>query len=463
MRALLLGVFVALIAAPAAHGASVAYIDNGSVWISSLDGAQKVKLADPVTNSDGDIEKWLDVAQSDNGRIVAVRNKPGRVSSFNWYKVWEPNGTSTVEGPLKAPSGWFVYVYPVGFDITADGKFLVYGYSNSSSCCPISFGQGTYVRSADGNVLDPIAISGQQNPSVIGNRVVARSGNTVTVQKTPGAPFGSDFTSWLDLSGTGLELSESDVSADGRLFSWEGEQWTGGTQTTGKIGVLSIQGVDAIPALPGAVDCWMPVSGVGEEPSLSQDATRLAWNDGQGLKVAPTPVTNADPCVLPGAPVVISPTGEHGSIGGADVGTFAPAVPAPPGSSTPGGPGGTTSSPGPTGSGLPGVGGAPVVTLPAKAKVSVLAASSGLPIKVKVAGPGKVTVTGTVPAKTLGRKGKPVVVATGSTTAKQAGTVTVKLKLTKAGKAKRKRLKGAKLTVKVKQGTKATTKSVTLG
>ena len=65
-----------------------------------------------------------------------MRNKPGRISNFSWFKIWEPNGTSTVEGPLNAPSGFTSYTYPLGFDITADGKHLVYGYSNSGSCCP---------------------------------------------------------------------------------------------------------------------------------------------------------------------------------------------------------------------------------------------------------------------------------------------------------------------------------------
>ena len=139
--AVLLAAVVAALAIPAvAHAASVAYVDNGEVWLASLDGTQKARLATPVVNGDGDTEKWLDVAQSDGGRIVAVRNKPGRISSFSWFKIWEPDGTSTVEGPLNAPSGWTSYTYPLGFDITADGSHLVYGYSNSSCCT--SFAQG---------------------------------------------------------------------------------------------------------------------------------------------------------------------------------------------------------------------------------------------------------------------------------------------------------------------------------
>jgi hypothetical protein len=89
-----------------------------------------------LTNANGATEKWLAVAASDGGRIVAARNEPGKISSLSWFKVWEPDGTSTVEGPLNAPGGWAIYVYPLGFDVTADGVHMVYGYSNSGFCCP---------------------------------------------------------------------------------------------------------------------------------------------------------------------------------------------------------------------------------------------------------------------------------------------------------------------------------------
>src|SRR3954447_24992263 len=161
----------AAVATPAvADAASVAYVDKGEVWLASLDGAKKARLASPVVNSAGETETWQDVAQSDGGRIVAVRNKPGRMSNFSWFKIWEPDGSSTVEGPLNAPSGWTVYVYPLGFDITADGSTLVYGYSNSSSCCPITFGHGTYVRPATNSVLAPIVLAMPTHPSLLGNR-----------------------------------------------------------------------------------------------------------------------------------------------------------------------------------------------------------------------------------------------------------------------------------------------------
>ena len=460
--ALLAALLVAFAMPAVASAASVAYVDRGEVWLSSLDGAQKARLAAPVVNGSGETEEWLDVAQSDGGRIVAVRNKPGRMSNFSWFKIWEPDGSSTVEGPLNAPGGWSVYVYPLGFDITADGSHLVYGYSNSSGCCPISFAHGTYVRPATNSVLNPINTGGQTSPSLFGSRVIsledASSPALVNVQDAgAGNPYTSAFTPWLDTSGVGLELEGVDVAADGRLAALGFQAYSGGTQTVGKIAVVSIQGVDQGPT--GAVDCFLPAAGLARDPSLAQDAAAIAWKDDGGVKVAGSPSTAADPCVMGSAPVVISPTGAHPSIGRADVASF---LPAPAASPTPAA--GPTSPAAVPGAGAPGATAllAPVVTLPKKVTAKALAASSGIPVKVKVSSAGKVSISGTVPARRLGRRGKPVVVATGKGVARTAGTVTVRLRLTTAGRKGVRRLKGARLTLRIVRGTRATTKVVTL-
>jgi hypothetical protein len=449
-------VLLAAVASPAvADAASVAYVDKGAVWLASLDGTRQARLATPVVNAAGETENWLDVAQSDGGRIVAVRNKPGRLSNFSWFKIWEPDGTSTVEGPLNAPGGWTVYVYPLGFDITADGKHLVYGYSNSSSCCPISFGHGTYVRPATNSVLDPIPISGQTSPSLLGSRIIsledASAPALVDVQDAGGGdPYTNAFTPWLDTSGVGLGLEGVDIAANGRMAALGFEAWNGSTQTDGKIGVLAIQGIDQAPAFPAAVNCFLPAAGIARDPSLAQDAKAIAWKDGGGVKVAATPSTAADPCVLGSAPVVLSPTGEHPSIGGADVAAFLPKPP--PSSPPPPPPAATAPAPRPT----------LAVKLPKRLTAKALARARGVAIKVKVSRPGKISIKGTVPARRLGRRGKPVVVATGKRVARAAGTVTVRLRLNTLGRKRVHRLKGARLTLRVVQGSRSTKKVVRL-
>lgn len=466
---------VALIASVAtcgtANATSVAYIDNGEVWLSSLDGTSRTRLAAPVVNSDGDTEKWLDVAQSDNGRIVAVRNKPGRIASFSWFKIWEPNGTSTVEGALNAPSGWSIYVYPLGFDITADGKHLVYGYSNSSGSFPMTFDRGTYVRLADSVASLPIVTSGQTHPSLFGNRIVsvqdAGTPSIINVQDaSPADPYENAFTPWLDTSGVGLELTRADIAANGQLATAEFETWDGGSRTVGKIAVLTIQGVDQAPVVPAAVDCFLPATGVATDASLSQDAQTIAWKDDGGVKVAGAPTTSMDPCVLPSGPVTISSTGAHPSIGAADVAAFLPKTVAPPVVTVPAGPSTPAGSPSgkpPGGSAAPGtMGSAPVLTLPAKVTAKALAAPGGVKVKIRVGGAGLVSVSGTVAAKRLGRRGKAIVVVTGAAKAKAAGDVTVRLRLTATARKRASRLKGARVALRVVQGARRTTKAITL-
>jgi hypothetical protein len=290
--------------------------------------------------------------------------------------------------------------------------------------------------------LGLIAVSGQAHPTLFGNRMVAHTGGIVNVQGTSAAPYGSDFTPWMDASLVGLEVRRTDVAANGQLAAIELEKWDAGSQTIGKIAVQAIQGVDQLPSSPAAVDCSLPATGIATDASLSLDATRIAWTDDGGLKVAGTPTTARDPCELTSPPVVISPTASQGAIGGTDVAAFLPTSGQPP----TGGP--------PTG-GPPS--GALMATVPRKVTAKALAGRKGVPIKVEVARAGKVKDTGSVAAKVL-RSSRSIAVARGSATAKRAGTVTVRLRLTTAARKKWSRLKGARMTLRVTQGRLSTTK-----
>ena len=102
------------------------------------------------------------------------------------------------------------------------------------------------------------------------------------------------------------------------------------------------------------------------------------------------------------------------------------------------------------------------MTLPARVTAKALAKSRGVAVKVEVSGAGKVSIKGTVPARRLGRRGKPVVVATGQRVAQAAGKVTVRLRLNAAGRKRVRRLKGARLTLRIVQGSREAKKVVTL-
>ena len=357
MRSTLIALFVLLTFAPAAGATSIAYIDGGEVWLSSLDGAQKVRLATHVVNGAGETEKWLAVAASDSGRIVAARNVPGRISRFSWFKVWEPDGTSTVEGPLNAPNGWASYVYPLGFDVTPDGKHMIYGYSNSGFCCPQSFGQGTYVRPVTNSSLDPIVISGAEDPTLFGNRVIAHSGAVVNVQDAA-TTYGTNFAPWIDVSASGLELHRTDVAANGALAALELEQWDTGSQTIGKIAWWRRRASIRRRRSPWTASSPRRGRPRGV-PVGRRDADRVEGR--RGLKVAGTPTSGADPCELTSPPAVISATASQGAIGGANIAPFLPA-----------GRRGPDRGTAPAAPGL-------VATFPKKLKTAALAGAKGVP------------------------------------------------------------------------------------
>ena len=82
---------------------------------------------------------------------------------------------------------------------------MVYGYSNTSGCCPISFGRGFYVRPVTNSSLEPIDVSGWLHPTLFGSRVIAHSGSDVVLQD-PSTPYESHFEDWLTTSpGGGLD------------------------------------------------------------------------------------------------------------------------------------------------------------------------------------------------------------------------------------------------------------------
>jgi hypothetical protein len=439
-----------LIAPAAASAASVAYIDGGNVWVSSLDGTQKHRLT-----GDG---FWREVAQSDGGRIVGVRRLDGQSAKLATIALWEANGSKAFDGFLPAPGGWQLYAYPLSVDVSADGKFLVYGYSNSSYNPllfpnPYTFERGHYLTSLSGpTILDPLKTTDKEWPTFAGLRVVANSGGQVAVQKAAVAPAGSEFDPWLNPI-PGYDLGRTDVAANGRIAALEMNKYDNSTQTAGFIDMTPVNALGDTNVPPGS--CILPTQGFAKNVTLLQDATRVAWEDQGGVWIAgapnfpgngpPSSVPGNTTCVLTAPPVLISATGTYPSIGGANVADMIPA-PAP----APVGPGAT-----PT-----------VLSVKLPASTPIAALRKGLAVRVGAPRAGLVTVTATVPGKRLGLRGaaarRPALIAKGTARVAAARVIAVKLKLTALGRAKSARLKGAKATVRIKLGTKVLTRTLRL-
>ena len=409
-----------------------------------------------MVNANGDTEEWLDVAQSDGGRIVAVRNKPGRLSNFSWFKIWEPDGSSTCRGTaqrterldrvrLSARLRHHRGRVAPRLRVLELEQLL----PDSGSVMGRTCGRRPTARSIRSTR------AARRSPSLFGARVIsiehASSPTLVNVQNADGGnPYTNAFTPWLDTSGVGLDLEGVDVAANGRLAALgfedverrhaDGRQDRGprdpgggpGAHVPGRRGLLPARGRHRTGRIARAGR-----RGDRMEGRRRREGRRQPLDRGRSLRDG-----KRGGGALPDRRAPVDRTGRRDRVP-AQRRTPTPAVPGP------GAPGATAHL-------------APVVKLPKKLTAKALAASRGVAIKVKVSSPGKVTITGTVPARRLGRRGKPVVVATGTGVARAAGTVTIRLRLTTVGRRRVRRLKGARLTLRVVQGSRSTTKVVRL-
>jgi hypothetical protein len=423
--AVLAFLLLALLATPV-HATSVAYIDGNEIWLASPDGSQRHRLSGPT--ADG--REWRELAQADNGRVIATRRLGSQISQLNSFTLWGPDGAVVYGGTLTHQPGWSTYAYPVTLDLTADGRNAVYGYSQTSGIYPnMVLDTGTYVSFADRfPASEPFRIPGERNPTVAGARLVTASGATVRVQRTDNQPpWTMDFDPWIDVSPAGLELTRTDVAATGTVAAAELVEWTGGTRTTGKIAMIPLAGLGG-ELKPG--DCFLPAQGVATHASLSQDGTLVAWHDDRGIVVAGVPdFSGAEPCVLTRAATVISATGRWPSLGPAALPSPTAPPPFPPaGGGAPDG-------------GAPGGSAAPRATLSKRVKASAL--RRGLALKVRVAAAGPVTVVGRV---------RGAVVARGRGRAQRAGTVTIRVRATRTARKRLGRLRGKTLILRVTAG-----------
>lgn len=485
-------VVAALAAVPATAGAaSVAYVDNGEIWVAALDGSSRTRIGPQVTfqgDSGPVTQKYLEVAAADGGRIIGVRNEPGKIANLSRFRVWEPDGQvarntsgQELDGALGNDGAGPFYVYPLSLDITPDGGLFLNSFQKTVYNGGFISSQtyGYYAQPVTNTAgLQPISVTGRKYATLFGKRTLTLSTDTQLslLKDGPAAPAGTEFDPFLGVAApSGQELTRSDLAADGSAIAIARQRFEGGQQTVGAIDVLPISVFGPPAKADFDAGCTIPATGLADHVSISPDSKRIAWADEGGVKVAPMPTfTGADACVFSSPPVVISPTGSAPSIGGADAATISATLnPPPPGTPAPTPPATTppptpTATPGPGGgtSGGPNGGAtstAPTVSVPsAGLSAAALTSAKGLSVRVTVRRAGKITLRLTVPARVLGRRGKAVVIATGSANPKRAGTVTVKLKRTKAARGKTRRLRRARATLSITQAGRTTTRTVRL-
>lgn len=435
----------------AAVPGGVAYIDGGHVQIATLDGSKKIQL------SAGD-PWWNVAAQSETGGVLATKNEPGKIAQLSMFQTWDAAGNPARFGPLNHDASGASLAMPLTLEMTPNNGVMLYGYSSLTFGFPVgTLSQGYYLQAtATAAVGPPLKQTALMWPTLAGDRVVGTPDRTtISVLNADQNLIGNQTTPWLDLSGiAGAEVHETSPSTDGTVlaasvhFSGTGEQRIAMLRTAGLGGALQ----------PG--DCWLPVAGNATQPSVSPDGTLIAWKDGGGLKIAGVPdFSGADPCTLTKPPVVISPTGASPALGPIDVDAiWAARNPVAPPVTTPAtapttGPGSTPTTSPSTFSATP----------PGRLTAKAVTGPTGIVVTVVTPAAGTVQVTLTIAPKQVGRTGTArIVIARGTATAGAAGKVAVRIRPTPIGRKLAPKLRGTRVTLIARIGTRTTRRVVRL-
>jgi hypothetical protein len=314
VAALLAAVGLTALAAPGQAGAaSVAYIDGHNVVLASPDGAVK----HPLT-ADGTAEAaWRTPAQGHDGRTVAVRTESfdeGR-SRRPVLHLFGPDGARAAANVMPVYAGATVPVYPIGLDIDWGGRTVAYGYQYCGWACKSIF-RGYWLTFSDQQGAFPTNPQGQSDaffPTFYGRRVVSSdSGGAIFVQPdVPEAPFTNAYQGWLRSDQVRLSRAELAPAGDLVALEWSSRKGEGGGVLVGRHGGTVPSDVRDL--------CELPVAGAASHATFSPDGTRMAWQDGEGVKVAGVPSLAAGTaaCTLSSPPVLLSATGSEPSFGGA--------------------------------------------------------------------------------------------------------------------------------------------------
>ena len=290
-------VLLALLTFPAAaNAASVAYIDNGEVWLSSLDGAQKVRLA-----SHGGQRRRRD-REVARGRAVGLR--PDR------------------RGPQQAGQDVAVLVVQgLGAEWDLDGRGTAQRAErlddatcirSASTSRPTASTWSTATRTPAAAARSQLrarllcppgdqqlaradrSSPATRHPTLFGSRVIAHSRLGRRASRTRRRRTRATSSAWLTTSrGGGLTVRphrRRRQRAAGRAAS---SRMTGEPTAQDRCCSRPPTASAAIWATRPRSIASCPRPAVADDVSLSQDARFVAWSDDQGLKVAGTPVTDA--------------------------------------------------------------------------------------------------------------------------------------------------------------------------
>jgi hypothetical protein len=385
---LLLAAGLVLLAPAVANADSIVYIDQGNVWSAEPDGSHKVQL---TTGG-----QWHSPTQADDGRIAAVQGTgPIQVMA----RDGRPLHTITTP-PAKSGDGGTFAPRPVQLSFSPDGTKIAYAYVANS--CPVASTCGSTQRSvfytdADVTTATPHSVYGNQhsvsNPEWVHNSrtlVFGGFGRQVAIDDLDAGDYNS--RPWMVPNG---DMGDGELTRDGTKLAV-----TSDYGANLKLTFFAV--TEPEPAYPQFACEMTNPDPKFHDPSWAPDNAGIAYGSSKGIEVSRFTEFGPGLCAAPNDSI-LSPTGTE-----PDWGPAAPpasAYKAPPVPQTP--PPAVDPAPQPA----PKAG----ITLTRTTKKAL---RKGLAVKVTVPGAGTVKLVATAKGKRL---------ASGTATAKQAGTVTVKL------------------------------------
>lgn len=386
---------VACVAPAAANATSVAYRDGSNVFLANADGSNKRQITTDGVSTDyytypsvADDGTVVSIKGYNTTRAIAVHSPAGQLQALNVM-------------PWKISSG--INIGPTYARVSPSGGQLVYGYLLNHG--PYSGGiqqrMAIVTPRTPGLPTNPsVDIASKTDASWMGSKLVAMDNGLVGVETDP-----LQFQSILQAT-NGDTLQSAEVARNGSRALV--------LHKSGEMTLVSYSG-----ALIDGPDSGCSITANGADRyvssariAMSADGSKVAWSDQSGVHVATVPsVPNDQACPLTNQ-VLLSAT--------AGMPAFSEyTVP---------------------GSGSTGVGGAPDPIVSSKVSASKLATAGGAAVTVKVPGAGKVKGGVYLAKKKIGT-------ATG--TAKKAGNVKIKVKLSKKARKSISKYKGQTLTLKL--------------
>lgn len=441
----------------AAHAASVAYIENGNVWIASPDGRTKIQL----TTSGTPEQPWRGVAQAPSGLTVGVYDGDPvtRDPRRQRLKVWDRSGLPVRDVALTSRPTPSVPERPQSLEISDDGAWVADEYTycvpgttfgTPDACASLARGSWVTATAAGASGATP-DLPGFRQGTFLGNRLVASDGQRISVLQAPGVPGTLAADPWIAPAVT-LSYRRADVPPAGGKVAVE--VFNGALTAKNAIAVVPFTGDAGTGTSDSSQGCTMgapEVVGSAFAAAWSPDGAQLAWRDDQGVKVGGAPVLpwpSQAPCSLTSAPVLISSQRAKAELDLKDSSYQ------------------TTSGPS-----FGGADAAAMVSARARAKArgtllydprepliarpratTATSLRGGLRASVTSAAALPIAGTARIAPALADRLGLPTIVATGKASAAHAGErVTLKLRLTARARRVAARLKGATLTLQAVQ------------